>query len=56
MRIQEKINKLESCFLEQKKILQNISLDNYFDSICKIRMLELQKEIIKAIPTTKPAN
>lgn len=56
MEIQEKIKKVESCFLDQKKLLQNISLSNYFTTISEIRKLELQKEIIKAIPTTKPAN
>ncbi len=55
MEIQEKRNRMESYFLEQKKLLQNISLSNYSETISEIRKLELQKEIIKDIPTTKRA-
>lgn len=56
MNIQEKKNKIQNCFNEQKKLLDKLNFSNYFDTVSNIRSLELQKEIIKAIPTTKPAN
>lgn len=53
MRIEEKVSKTKKAFESQKEVVQNITLENYFDSIKKIRQLELQKQMIIAIPTTK---
>lgn len=56
MNFEEKVNKVKTLFEQQKQILSNLTIQNYFDSAIKIRSLELQKEIIKAIPKIKPAN
>jgi hypothetical protein len=53
VRIEEKLSRAKKVFESQKEVVQNITLENYFDSIKKIRELELQKEMIIAIPTTK---
>lgn len=55
MEIQEKIIKVKNLFDQQKEVLSELNLENFRDSIIKIRKLELQKEIIKAIPK-KTAN
>ena len=52
MRIEEKVSRCKKVFELQKEVVQNITLENYFDSIKKIRQLEIQKEMIKAIPTS----
>ncbi len=51
MTITEKRIRLEEIFELQKKFIQNISLENYFDTLQKVRQLELQKEMVKAIPS-----
>lgn len=51
MEIQKKQIKIKNLFDQQKEVLSNLTISNYFDSAIKIRSLELQKEIIKAIPT-----
>lgn len=56
MTINEKYNRIESLFNQQKELFQKINLKNYFDTAFKIRQLEFQKEIIKAIPTTPIPN
>ena len=56
MDIQEKTIKVKNLFDQQKEVLSELNLENFRNSMIKIRMLELQKEIIKAIPTNKPAN
>jgi len=53
VRIEEKVSRCKKVFELQKEVFQNITLENYFDSIKKIRQLEIQKEMIKAVPTTK---
>lgn len=53
MRIEEKLSKAKKVFESQKEVVQNLTLENYFDSLRKIRELELQKQMIIAIPTTK---
>lgn len=50
MTTEEKTNKVKEYFNMQKEVILNINITNYFESINKIRYLELQKEIIKAIP------
>lgn len=53
MTIDEKKNKIQNLFNQQKEILSNITSNNYFDSILNIRKLEVQKEIIIRIPIPK---
>ena len=53
MEIQEKIHRVKNLFNQQKEVLSEINIENFGESIIKIRKLELQKEIIKAIPTNK---
>lgn len=55
MGTQEKIIKVKNLFNLQKEVLSKLTTENFKDSIIKIRKLELQKEIIKAIPK-KTAN
>ena len=55
MGTQEKIIKVKNLFDQQKEVLSELSIENFRNSIIKIRKLELQKEIIKAIPK-KTAN
>lgn len=52
---QEKYSKIKNLFDQQKDVLSKITIENYFDSAIKIRKLEFQKAIIKAIPK-KTAN
>ena len=56
MDTQEKTIKVKNLFDQQKEVLSELNIENLRNSMIKIRMLELQKEIIKAIPTIKPAN
>ena len=56
MTFEEKVLQAKSIYENQKEVYSKINLSNYFNSIQTIRKLELQKEIIKAIPTTKPTN
>ncbi|MDI6033980.1 hypothetical protein QLS91_12940 [Flavobacterium sp. LB2P84] len=53
MDIQEKVNKVQNLFNQQKNILSELNIKNYIDSAIKIRQLEFQKELIKAIPVSK---
>jgi len=53
MKIEEKVNKVETLFNKQKKVFSELNIENYIESMIKIRSLELQKDIIIAIPTTK---
>lgn len=53
MEIQEKIHRVKNLFNQQKEVLSEINIENFGESIIKIRKLELQKEIIKAIPNNK---
>lgn len=46
----EKLRRIRNIHIEQTILLSNIKVNNYFDTIKQIRLLELQKEIIKAIP------
>lgn len=48
----EKLRRLNNIKICQTIIFQKINITNYFESIKEIRLLELQKEIIKAIPKT----
>lgn len=56
MESQEKINRIKNLFNHQKEVLSELNVTNFGESIHKIRMLELQKEIIKAIPNTRKAS
>jgi hypothetical protein len=53
MNSEEKTKRLRYLFEEQKLILSKINFSNFIESTKKIRSLELQKEIIKAIPNYK---
>ncbi len=53
MEIQEKIYRVKNLFNQQKEVLSEINIENFGESIIKIRKLELEKEIVKAIPTNK---
>ena len=53
MEIQEKIDRVKNLFNQQREVLTEINIENFGESIIKIRKLELQKEIIKAIPNNK---
>lgn len=53
MEIQEKIYRVKNLFNQQKQVLSEINIENFGESIIKIRKLELEKEIVKAIPTNK---
>jgi len=53
MKIEEKVNKVETLFNKQKKVFSELNTENFLESMIKIRSLELQKDIIIAIPTTK---
>ena len=53
MEIQEKIHRVKNLFNQQKEVLSEINIENFGESIIKIRKLELEKEIVKAIPTNK---
>ena len=53
MEIQEKIHRVKNLFNQQKEVLTEMNIENLGESIIKIRKLELQKEIIKAIPNNK---
>lgn len=53
MDTQEKIIKVKNLFDQQKELLSKLSIENFGESMIKIRKLELQKEIIKAIPKYK---
>jgi hypothetical protein len=55
METKEKIIKVKILFDQQKELLSKLSIENFGESMIKIRKLELQKEIIKAIPK-KTAN
>lgn len=48
----EKLRRINNIKICQAITFQNININNYFESIKQIRLLELQKEIIKAIPKT----
>ena len=56
MDTQEKTIKVKNLFDQQKEVISELNIENFRNSMIKIRMLELQKEIIKAIPTKKPTN
>lgn len=56
MESQEKINRIENLFNQQKEVLSDLNVKNFGESMIKIRKLELQKEIVKAIPNTKKAS
>ena len=56
MDINDKKARLESCFNKQKKLLENLNFKNFFETATSIKAIELQNEIIKAIPTTKASN
>lgn len=56
MEIKEKVNKVETLFNQQKDILSELNTENFLESIIKIRILELQKDIIIAIPNKKASN
>lgn len=56
MKIQEKTNIVKKLFNQQKEVLSELNVTNFGESIKKIRMLELQKEIVKAIPDIKKAS
>lgn len=53
MSIEEKRKRLEEVFELQKSLMKNLRIDNFFDTLQKVRKLELQKEMIKAIPSLK---
>ena len=53
MEIQEKIHRVKNLFNQQKEVLTEMNIENFGESIIKIRKLELEKEIVKAIPTNK---
>lgn len=53
MEIQEKIHRVKNLFNQQKEVLSEINIENFLESIIKISKLELEKEIVKAIPTNK---
>ena len=53
MEIQEKLHRVKNLFNQQKEVLSEINIENFGESIIKIRKLELEKEIVKAIPTNK---
>lgn len=53
MEIQEKIHRVKNLFNQQKEVLSEINIENFGESIIKIRKLELEKQIVKAIPTNK---
>lgn len=56
MEIQEKLNKVEDLFNQQKKVLSELNIKNFGESMIEMRKLELQKEIVKAIPNIKKAS
>jgi hypothetical protein len=56
MKIEEKVNKVETLFNKQKKILSELNTENFLESLIKIRILEVQKHIVISIPTKKPLN
>lgn len=53
MEITEKVKRVQNLFNQQKEILSKITIENSFETIVEIRKLELQKEMVKAIPTAK---
>lgn len=53
MNTNEKLNRIKLLFESQKLILSNMTIENMFDSLEEIKSLELQKEIIKAIPSNQ---
>ena len=55
MEVNDKRTKIENLFDQQKEILQKVNIENLFHSISELRTLELQKEIVKAIPVNKKA-
>lgn len=56
MEIPEKINRVKNLFNQQKEVLSELNIENFGESMIKIKKLELQKEMVKAIPNTKKAS
>jgi hypothetical protein len=56
MQIEEKYNIVKNLFDQQKKVFSELNIENYIESMIKIRILEVQKHIVISIPTKKPLN
>jgi hypothetical protein len=53
MESEEKYNRVKNLFDQQKQILSELNIENYFESMIKIRLLEVQKDMTIAIPKYK---
>jgi len=50
---EEKYNRVKNLFDQQKQIVSELNIENYVESMIKIRSLEVQKDMVIAIPKYK---